>query len=238
MRPGLCSHKHGLGFARNCEFSFRALCMYIYIYIHIHVIYIYIYIYIYNKLILMCMLCIHIHVVYHYIRITCIILLYDIRSCYITISYNSICVYMLQYVRVLRHSQGGKLTIRPLIFSLLRFADSNFLWNCLIPHNELSQEHVNKMWQHVCTPPNTITTCENLWPSCENPVCPDPVWEPVNMNHPTVRNTVSSHDFRFVTFQLEGLTFHIQIHTHPQQTFVIGKLMHARIQPPRVWRKS
>ena len=26
---------------------------------------------------------------------------------------------------------------------------------------------------------HNITKCEDLWPLCENPVCPDPVWKPV-----------------------------------------------------------
>ena len=60
-----------------------------------------------------------------------------------------------------------------------------------------SREDVKKMWQHVATCGNMwqdVATCGNtcklkskmwqsvgnLWPFCENPVCPDPVWKSVN----------------------------------------------------------
>ena len=40
------------------------------------------------------------------------------------------------------------------------------------------------MRQHVATCDNMCalnTTCGKMWPLCENPVCPDPVWKPVTL---------------------------------------------------------
>ena len=37
-----------------------------------------------------------------------------------------------------------------------------------------------KMWQHVRTKNKRLQHVGDLWPFCENPVCPDPVWEPVD----------------------------------------------------------
>ena len=34
-----------------------------------------------------------------------------------------------------------------------------------------------KLWQPVRTLDNMWQTAGDLWPFCENPVCPDPVWK-------------------------------------------------------------
>ena len=37
------------------------------------------------------------------------------------------------------------------------------------------------MWQHVRTRSKISQNAGNLWPFCENPVCPNPVWKPVTV---------------------------------------------------------
>ena len=61
-----------------------------------------------------------------------------------------------------------------------------------LSHIQLSQENVNHMWTNIATRGNmrafktkqAIATCRELWPFCENPVCPDPVCKPANQSSP------------------------------------------------------
>ena len=53
---------------------------------------------------------------------------------------------------------------------------------CRNSPNQFSWENMSqyaKMLQHVCTRSNTLQNVWDLWPFCENPVCPNPVWKPV-----------------------------------------------------------
>ena len=55
-----------------------------------------------------------------------------------------------------------------------------------IPPNELSREHVYKILQNVAIHAHlkqNVAKCMKMWPFCENPVCPNPVWKPVRWGH-------------------------------------------------------
>ena len=49
-----------------------------------------------------------------------------------------------------------------------------------------------KMWQRARTQSNTCQNSRNLWPFCENPVRPDPVWKPA-IHSSAYPNTNASH---------------------------------------------
>ena len=63
------------------------------------------------------------------------------------------------------------------------------------------------MWQNVRAQNKMLQrNVEDLWPFCENPVCPDPVWEPVKYKKSVWENNARVASFCLVFAPLRSVS--------------------------------